>query len=84
MTKILIIEDDEEMREELKGRSCYKIPVTLSMRCSFADLVRFTEMIERKLPAFAIIQKLSITSNPVNLQVLSVNMDLNLYFISAN
>jgi Tfp pilus assembly protein PilO len=69
---------------KIKGKDCHVISVAVVMKCSFADLVKFTEIIEKKLPAFAIIQKLNINTNPVNLQILSVSMDLNLYLLAAN
>jgi len=76
--------DENGAPVKIKERACYVIPVAVAMKCSFANLVKFTEIVEQKLPAFAIIQKLNINNNPDNLQILSVNMDLNLYLLAAN
>jgi len=65
------------------GSDCYVISVAVAIKCSYADLVKFTQIIEKKLPAFAIIQKLNINSNPSNPQMLSVNMDLSLYLLAS-
>ena len=78
--------DEKGTPVKIKGRACYVISVAVAMKCSFADLVKFTQIIEKKLPAFALIQKLNINSNPGNTlesQMLGVNMDLNLYLLSA-
>lgn len=76
--------DQNGIPVKIKGKSCYVISVAVAMKCSFFDLVKFTQIIEEKLPAFARIQKLNISSNSINLQILSVNMDLNLYLLAAN
>lgn len=69
---------------KIKGKSCYVFPISVSLKGSFTDLVRFTQIVEKKLPAFAIIQKLNINSDPANLQMLNINMDLDLYLLAAN
>lgn len=69
---------------KIKGAACYVISTAVVMKCSFANLVKFTDIVEKKLPAFAIIQKLNIGTNSDSLQILSVNMNLNLYLLAAN
>lgn len=75
--------DEAGVPVKIEGKACYVIAVALSARCTFADLVKFTENLEKKLPAFAMIQRLNVNNAPDNSNVLTVSMDLSLYLLSA-
>jgi len=76
--------DENGVPVKIEGRSCYYIAIALSVNCTFSDLIRFTENLEKNLPAFARIQRLIINSSSDSSNILNVNLDLNLYLLAVS
>jgi Tfp pilus assembly protein PilO len=73
--------DESGAPVKAEAKTCYVISLVVSARCTFSDLVKFSEIVENNLPALATIQKMDVNKDPSGTNLLNVSMDVNLYLL---
>ena len=80
-SKAVFVNDDGRP-VEAEGKTCRVVPVSLGMRCSFRDLLRYLETVEKSLPAFVTVERLRVERDKTDVLKLNILLDLNLYLLS--
>ncbi|MDP3142889.1 MAG: GspMb/PilO family protein [Candidatus Omnitrophota bacterium] len=76
-----VLLDEDNQKIEIEGRTCQKIFVTLEMRCSYRDLIKYLDSLEDSLPAYISIERLSINKEAAGAAKLYITLEFNLFFI---
>ena len=66
----------------IEGKACYYVPVSIEMKCPYADLVQYAEGLKESLPALITVEKLEISRDKSDAKKLDIALELNLYLLS--
>lgn len=77
----VVLVDGNNTPQRIEGKTCYKMPVSIKMRCSYKDLVNYAEVLRKSLAAFTTIEKLQIEKNQEDLKKLNIHAEINLYLL---
>lgn len=73
--------DFSQQKVTLEDMSCYQFLISLEIKSSYKDLLKYIETIQESLPAFVVIEKIRISKDPYGTPVSNINLDLNLYLL---
>lgn len=74
--------DENNAEVKVGGKSCQVMGVSLALQSSYADLIKYRQMMEEDLPGFVTIEKLVINKDSLSMAGnLVVTLDFNLYFL---
>ncbi|MDP2923584.1 MAG: hypothetical protein Q8O30_07715 [Candidatus Omnitrophota bacterium] len=78
----VIFVDENNTAQQIEGKTCYKIPVSMKMRCSYKDFVGYTEALRKSLAAFITVEKLQIEKNHEDVKKLNIYVEINVYLLA--
>lgn len=74
--------DKAGLRMEIEGRSCSLISVSMDLKCSYKDLVRYLDALKKVVPVFITVERLSVQRENQLSARLNVKLSLNIYFLT--
>ena len=74
--------DADKQKVEISGKICQKILVTMEMKGSYKDFLKYLETLKESLPAYLTIERLRMSKDSSGMPVLNINLDINLYLLS--
>lgn len=73
--------DRGNQKMEIEGKACQSVLVTIEIRCTYRDLVRYLENLTRSTIMLTGVERLKINKDASGSAVLNVTLDLNLYLL---
>ncbi len=73
--------DSNKQKVTLEDMSCYQFLISLEIKSTYKDLLKYIETIKESLPAFVVIERIRISKDPYGTPVSNINIDLNLYLL---
>ena len=73
----------DQKQLQSNGKSLRQVPVTVELRGSYYEVVKYLELLREKMPAHIAVQKLRMTRDSSVPNKLIVDMDLILFLLSA-
>lgn len=74
--------DTANQKVEIEGKVCQVAPVSIQMRSSYKELVRYLDALKESLPGFIAVEMIKITKDNAGAQKLNIALDFNLYLLS--
>ena len=71
--------DEKNNELSIEGKACMRLPVSLEMRSSYKDLVRYLRYLRDSYPALTAIERLRAAKDQSGLSRLNVSLDIELY-----
>ncbi len=74
--------DDNNIPQQIEGKICYKMPISIKMRCGYYDFVCYMEALKKSLSAFITVEKLQIEKKQENDNKLDIYIEINVYLVA--
>lgn len=73
--------DSSQQKVTLEDMSCYQFLISMEIKSSYRDLLKYLETIKESLPAFVVVERIRINKDPYGTPVSNIKLDLNLYLL---
>ena len=74
--------DENGAKTEIEGKICQRLSATLEIRSTYKSLVGYIEVLKESLPAYCVIERLSIHKPAADSAQLSAVLEMNLYLLT--
>ncbi|MBI5415979.1 MAG: type 4a pilus biogenesis protein PilO [Candidatus Omnitrophica bacterium] len=65
----------------IEGKKCYELPVSLSLKGDYKDLVEYLELVRTSLPAFVTFERLTLQKSGQGALELTAALEIKLYLL---
>lgn len=78
----VVFVDENNTPQQIEGKTCYKMPVSIKIRSSYKDFVSYAEALRKSIAAFVTVEKLQIEKNQEDAKKLNIYVEINVYLLA--